>query len=236
MSKINKLSIVIAAYNEKGNIEELINRLAKQLKILRIHHEIILVIDGDDGAFESVNYLIKHKKYANIKISASKKPRGFGNAFKKGFSMVSKDSTHILTLDSDLNHRPEEMEKFFKAMQKNSADIVIGSRFIKGGSIAKRGVIKEIVSRAANIMFPWILGLKVKDISSGYRLYEKRVITQCLPKLRSKNFEFLAEILYRSKKYKMIEIPINFAKRGYGNSKFNLLKTAAGYLRLLFLR
>ncbi len=231
---LNKLSVVISAYNEKGNIEILSVRLIKVLKELNINYEVILVIDGNDGAAESMRNLIKKNKYKTFKISSSMKPRGFGNSFRKGFSMVDTTSSHILTMDADLNHRPEEIPLFINKILKTDSDIIVGSRYIHGSKMYKREFIKGMLSTAANMVFPVLFGLKVKDISSGYRLYKKQVISDCFSKLKTNNFEFLAEILYKSKKYHMLEIPINFEKRSIGQSKFNMFGTFFGYLRVIF--
>lgn len=229
---IKKLSVVIVAYNENNNIVKLYKRIIKTLDKNKIKYELIFIIDGDDGTKESLSKIIKNKK--NIIIDYSDKPRGFSNSFITGFKKISKDSTHVLTLDADLNHQPEEIPIFINEMREKKSDIIIGSRYIKGSKIYKREFVKSLVSSMTNLFFPFILGLSVKDISSGYRLYKTKVIKDIIPKIKRENFEVLAEILYLSKKYKMNEVPIDFKKRPCGKSKFKLLDTFFGYIKIIF--
>jgi len=228
---IKKISVVISAYNEKDNIKLLYPRLINVLDKIKIKYEIIFVIDGDDGTKEMLSKLTKNRK--NIMINYSNKTRGFANSFKIGFKKISKDATHVITMDADVNHHPEEIPNFLNEMKKTNCDIVIGSRYIIGSKMYKREFIKGFVSALANLFFPFILRLKVKDISSGFRLYKIEVINYILPKIKRKGFEVLAEILFLSKKYKIKEIPIDFTKRHAGKSKFKLFDTFFGYIKIL---
>lgn len=222
------ISIVIAAYNEKNNIISLVKRIQKTFLKNKLNYEIILIIEGNDGTYQHFK-----KSKNNIKIFYSKEKTGFGKSFIKGFANISPKSKLILTMDADLNHEPEAIDSFLKAMKKNNADIVIGSRFINGSKMYKRSFVKGLVSNMANKLFPALLGVKVKDISSGYRLYKRDVIKKLEGNLTHNDFSFLAEILYKSKDCKVIEIPIDFKKREEGVSKFNLLDTFKGYLNLI---
>ena len=97
------LSIVIAVYNEESNVKELTERIYSSMKSLKIPFELIYVIDGNDNSFQILRKIQNSKN--NLIIDYSKKLRGFRIAFVKGFSLINKKATHVLTLDADLNHQ-----------------------------------------------------------------------------------------------------------------------------------
>lgn len=229
------LSIVIAIYNEKENVRELTERIYKSMNALNIPFELIYVIDGTDGSFEILRNIKEEKKAENLILNHSEKLRGFRNAFVKGFSLANKKATHLLTMDGDLNHQPEEIEKLLREMNLSNAKIVIGSRYVKKGKVEKIALWKRIVSVGSNTVIRIVWGMKIKDKTSGYRLYKKEIIDKIVPRCKSNNFEFLFEILVNAikMKYKIKEVPIIFKPRKGGESKFQLLKTSKGYLKLM---
>jgi len=231
---MNFLSIVIAIYNEEGNVRELTERIYNSMNLLKIPFELICVIDGTDKSFEILKEMQKSRK--NLILDHSPKLRGFKNAFVKGFGLANKKATHILTMDGDLNHQPEEINNLINSMQSTNADIVIGSRYLKQGRVERLALWKKAVSIFANFVIRLIWNLKVKDKTSGYRLYKKEVIDKVVPLCKSNNFAFLFEILVlsRSLRYKIKEVPIIFKARERGESKFELWKTAKGYMALMF--
>lgn len=229
-----KISVVMAAYDEKGNIDVLVKQINKVLNQLKIQHEFVLVLRGtkDSSGYNDLINLKKTIKNPNILY----KPNiiGIGPSFRFGFDNVSKDSTHVLTMDADMNHRPEEIPEFIEAMKKSEADVVIGSRYVKGGQFIMP-VWKKFLSRTMNFFLRFLYDLPVADKTSGYRLYKKEVIDSINHKTTSINFEYLPEILIRARKekYVLFETPIHFKKRKYGKSKMEFWKTVMGYLRLL---
>lgn len=228
------LSIVIAIYNEEENVKKLTERIYRSLDVLKIPFELIYVIDGTDNSYNILKGIAKSKK--NMKLNYSQKLRGFKNAFVKGFSLVNKKATHILTMDGDLNHQPEEIKNLIKTMEITNSDIVIGSRYIKKGKIEKLELWKRFISLFANFIIKFIWKINVKDKTSGFRLYKKKVIDGIIHLCKSDNFEFLFEILMVSNKfkYKIKEVPIVFKTREKGKSKFKLWKTTEGYIKLMF--
>jgi len=230
------ISTVIAVYNEEDNVKELTERIFQSFKKLKIPFELIYVIDGTDKTNNILMDLKKDK--SNLILDYSPKMRGFRNAFIRGFSLISKKSTHVLTMDGDLNHQPEEIGKFISEMEENGSSIVIGSRYTKMGKIEKLAIWKRAVSLFANIIIKLLWGIRIKDKTSGYRLYKREVIDDIVPKCKSSNFEFLFEILIRARKkrYKMSEVGIVFKARERGVSKFQFWKVVKGYMRLMLSR
>jgi len=228
------ISIVIAVYDEEKNVKELTERIYNSMQKLKIDFELIYVIDGTDNTYNILRNM--QKTHKNLILFYSQKRRGFAAAFKKGFKAINPKATHILTMDGDLNHQPEEIHLLIKKMKDTNADIVIGSRYIKGGQIDKMPLWKRIVSAFANIVLQLRFGLKIKDKTSGYRLYKCKVIDSIIDNLKYKNFEFLMEILIKAKEkgYKIVETPIRFKMRIYGKSKFQFFKMIIQYIKLFF--
>ena len=228
------LSIVIALYNEEGNIVELTDRIYSSMSKTKIPFELIYIIDGTDRTSELAR--AEQLKRENFVFDSHPAPRGFRKAFVKGFSFVNPDATHVLTLDGDLNHRPEEIINLIEAMKNQNADIVVGSRYVSGGKVERLALWKRGISMVANSIIKWVWKLDLKDKTSGYRLYKKEVLNELVPQTFSVGFEFLFEllILARKKKYFVVEIPILFITRERGESKFRLGRTVKGYTKLLY--
>lgn len=227
-----KISVVIPVYNEVDNVTELTNRLNTVLNRLEQDFELIYVVQGKDGTYEKLTEL--KKQVPQIRLKHFSNPLGVGHAYKVGFNMVSDDATYVLTMDGDLNHQPEELPSFISKMKETNYDIIVGSRKIKGGSMINMPWYKNLISGFTNVMLPVLFNMKIKDLTSGYRLFKKKVILSIKNYIKSKNFEFYPEVLLLSKKegFNMVEIPITFKYRIYGESKLNFLTSGIGYVRL----
>jgi dolichol-phosphate mannosyltransferase len=226
------LSIVIALYNEEGNVRKLTDRIYSSVKV---PFELIYVIDGDDNSYSILKEISKTKK--NLKIDYSVKKRGYKNSFIKGFSLVDKKVTHILTMDGDLNHRPEEIIKLIRRMESINSDLVIGSRYVRNARVENIALWKKGISIFANLVIKFFWNLKISDQTSGFRLYKRKVIEKVVGKCRSENFEFLLELLIIAKKlgFSFSEVPIKFQARITGKSKFEIFRSIGGYKRLVSL-
>lgn len=226
------LSVVIAAYNEEKNVAVLTSRIIPTLDTHKIPFEILYVVEGED---DTINILREiQKKEKRLRIVYSKKPLGLGRAFKRGFTNISPKATHVLTLDSDLNHRPEEIPYFFDTMKKKRADIIIGSRFAPGGAIDVFPWHKRIISLFTNVLLSLVTGIQVKDKTSNYRLYTRQTLDYVMNNMKFPGFESVVEMLLIAvkKKFRAAETPIHFKWRVHGESKLKFFKTGIGYFKL----
>lgn len=232
-----KITVMIPAYNEKGNIEKLTERFVKVFKekLPSLKYEFVFVIQGQDGSKESLLELKKKKKLKNMKVIYYPNPIGVGPAHIAGFKNVSKDSDCVVTMDGDLNHLPEEFPSFVEKMKKTNASVVIGSRKVKGAGMEKYSLFKIIMSNIANMVFIILLGVKVKDLTSGYRFMKTDVLRKVVPKIKARNHEFYPEFLLWANKFgfKIVETPIHFKQREHGKSKLRWIPSAFGYVKLL---
>ena len=227
-----KASVVIAAYNERENIETLTRRLDTALRGLTDWQtEILYVIDGTDGTMEIVESLAN--EIPNLRFLYSEKPSGLGAAFRRGFAAVPADMDFVVTMDADLNHQPEEIPRLLDAAVQNRADIVIGSRSVDGSTVIGTPLWKRALSAVGNVVLRYIWGLKVRDKTSGFRVYRAESLRRI--SFRNDDFAFLPEILILGNRLRMstAEEPIRFVYRTAGRSKMSLPRTALSYLLLL---
>jgi len=227
-----KLSTVIMLYNEAEVFDEFSERLLRSLKALPLDYEVIFVVEGTDGTLNKVNGLAKSEP--RIKVYYNEERLGLGKAMKKGLGEVDPKSNLVLTMDSDLNHDPQEIVQLLEATKQ--ADVVVGARSKSRGLVKELPWFKRWVSATTN----WVLrngfGMHKGNITSGFRVYSTKTIESIRNDLISNNFEVTAELLIRAKKkgFSITEVPITFTPRPRGQSKLSFAKSGIGYLILLF--
>ncbi|MBI3379740.1 glycosyltransferase [Candidatus Gottesmanbacteria bacterium] len=228
-----KIFVLIPAYNEKGNLNDLISKIEKEFKKQKIVFKIFFVLQGNDGSRELLAKLKKTKPY--LDYIYYEKPLGIGKAYKVGYQYLDKTATHILTMDADLNHDIIDLSRFIQMMKKNYADLIIGSRFIKGGRFDEKRVWKIIASRLTNKIVTQIMGIKVKDISSGYRFMKKEVAEKVRLNLKYDGYPSYMEFILYANRYgfNIAEIPITYHYRIWGKSKISSFKTLVDYFRFM---
>lgn len=225
------ITVVIAAYNEIGTISELTIRLMSALDgIEGAHWSLVYIIDGTDGTAEAARDFAA--KRAEIKVIHNDQPSGLGVAFRSGFQMVSSDTDFVVTMDADLNHQPEEIGRLLLVAKETGADIVIGSRRVAHSSVEGMPVWKTVLSRSVNRIMHFVMGTKINDLTSGFRLYRASALKEL--KFENRGFAFLPELLIdaKAKNMKIVEEPIRFVFREAGESKMHFLSTSLSYLRL----
>lgn len=227
-----KLSTVVMLYNEEEVIDEFSERLLKSLRALPLDYEVVFTVEGTDGTLEKVTNLSKMDP--RVRVYYNEKRLGLGKATKNGLGHVDPKSDLVLTLDSDLNHDPEEITNLLDASKK--ADIVIGCRSKSRGLVKELPWFKRMVSGSTNWILRNAFRMSSSDITSGFRIYSTKAIESIRDDLISKNFEVTAELLIRAKKkgFSIVEVPIKFTRRPRGTSKLSFVKSGVGYIILLF--
>jgi len=219
-------------YNEEEVIDEFSERLLRSLRQLPIEYEVNFVVEGTDGTLEKVKTLAKTDP--RIKVNYNEKRLGLGKATKKGLGLVDQGSDLVLTMDSDLNHDPEEIINLLEASK--NADIVIGCRSKSRGLVKELPWFKRMISASTNWVLRNAFRMTSSDITSGFRIYSTKAIESIRDDLVSKNFEVTAELLIRAKKkgFSITEVPITFTRRPRGTSKLSFVRSGIGYVILLF--
>ncbi len=227
-----KISVVIAAYDERDNVVPLTHRLRAALdSIPGARWEIVYVVEGTDGTREALESLAD--EVPGLRVLYQEHPAGLGAAFRRGFAEVSPDAEVVVTMDADLNHQPEELPRLAAAAVRRDLDVLIGSRFVHGGRIEGTPLWKRTLSGTMNVVMRWLWGLPVRDKTSGYRVYRAASLRRLRHRLD--DFAFLPELLILARGLGMSlgEEPIRFVYRVRGTSKMAISKTIRSYLALL---
>jgi len=227
-----KISAVIPLYNEEEVIDEFSSRLIGSLQALGSDYEVIFVVEGTDATLAKVSQLSKQNP--RVRVEYNQKRLGLGKALKKGLEMVDAGANYVLTMDSDLNHDPEEIGRLLKASEE--ADVVVGCRSRSRGLVQELPFFKRMISASTNWILRRAFKMKSIDITSGFRIYSTKAVESVREELVAKNFEVTAEILIRAKKkgFSITEVPISFKRRPRGTSKLSFVKSGVGYVILLF--
>lgn len=228
------ISVVIAAWDERSNVEPLTRRLVSALDGLAGHRwEIVYVVEGTDGTRDVLEAI--SGEIPGIRVLYQPEPQGLGAAFRRGFAAVAPDSDIVVTMDADLNHQPEELPRLLEAFLRRGCDILVGSRLAPGGTVDRMPKWKTALSRSLNPAMKSAFRMNVRDLTSGYRLYRREALL-AVP-FSSNNFAFLPELLFEAAARGLLiaEEPIRFTYRIHGRSKMRLWKTSLSYLGL-FLR
>ncbi len=225
---------MIPTYNEKENIKNLISQIFK-LKLKNL--EIVIVDDNSpDGTWKIVKQISNKNK--NVHLLLRKRDKGRGTSGRDGFIYCLKHGANIVVeMDADMSHDPKYISKMIKELK--NADLVIGSRRVKGAKEIGRSLFRRLITLGANLYIRLMLGLKVKDCNSGFRCFKREVLEKIdLEKLASKGPAIIQEVLFKAhlKGFKIKEIPIIFVNRTKGNSKLGIPQLAAGYFMVLKLK
>ncbi|ETA67435.1 glycosyl transferase [Methanolobus tindarius DSM 2278] len=234
------VSVVIPTYNEKENISVLVNSLIQIFNSNNINGNIVIVDDNSpDGTGELADELATNYK-SQIHVIHRSGKLGIGTAHIAGFkySLDNLNADLIFSMDSDLSHNPEYLPEFVK-LSNQGYEIVVGSRYVKGGGVKNWGLHRRIMSKGANMLASTILGIKVKDMTTGYRCYSKNVLQKLdLDAIKSDGYSFLEEILYYCKKggFSIGENPIVFVDRTHGSSKLSKNEMVKFFMTIIRLR
>jgi dolichol-phosphate mannosyltransferase len=224
---MDSVSVVIPTINEAENIGRLVPLIEEVFSSSSIRGEVIVVDDGSsDGTAEEARIL--GKRYGNVRVVERTVRDGLGNALKRGVSEAAYGA--VVFMDADLSHEPKEIPNFLRAL--GSHDVVVGSRFMRDSSL-KRGLPRKIISGTYNFAARNILGVKVGDLTSGYRAFRKDAFISL--GLESPGPEIHSELVVKASiaGLRVGEIPVSYADRVHGESKLNYASIGPGYARVI---
>jgi dolichol-phosphate mannosyltransferase len=225
--------LVSPTYNEAGNISELVTRFFTYVENV---HLLIVDDESPDGTAEVVTRL--QETYPNLLLLRRTGQRGLGRAYLAGIQHGLDRGFEIIgTMDADMSHDPAYLPRMLKLIE--SADVVIGSRYIRDAGTINWRIRRILLSWLANKYAARLLHIPAHDLTSGYRLYRRRTLQKLRPDLvRSTGYSFLVELLYRAHVAgaRIAESPIVFYDRTMGASKLRRREIYLGAYRLLMLR
>ncbi len=223
-----KLALAIPTLCEAGNLPDLLDRVRAVLDPLKVDYEILIVDDDSrDGTAEIVSMVAKDDP--RIRLIVRKGQRGLSGAILHGWE--NSDAAIVGVMDADFQHPPEVLAELTRAIA-SGCDLVIGSRYTRGGGLGRWNIIRRLVSAAA-VWATWPIqrmGIRAKDPMSGFFIVRR----DCLKgiEFQQSGFKLLLEILVRARLSSVREIPFTFGQRYRGSSKANI-KVAIEYCRLL---
>ena len=229
LEKSNQISIIIPTYNESQNIINILKSIKANLPKNIIAQTIVVDDNSPDGTGKLVeDYLKNIKKIANytIEIIHRKAKDGLASAILKGIQQAKGDT--IVVMDCDFSNPPHIIPKLIESIKKYQYDIVVASRYIKGGKIQGWSLKRKTMSKFATLIAKKGLGIDTKDPMSGFFAFKKNIIKGL--NIDAIGFKFLLEILVKTKDVNIKEIPYTFQDRKFGSSKLSI-RTIFDYYR-----
>ncbi len=210
--------IIVPTYNERENIVTLIDRLLA----LPFGLEVLVV---DDNSPDGTGDLVAERQKTEPRIHLIRRAGklGLGSAYVAGFRYaLAAGAQFIFEMDADFSHDPDAIGDFVKAAE--SADVVLGSRYLHGVTVVNWPLRRLILSYSANVYTRIITGLPVRDATGGFKCFRRKALESVdLDRVHSDGYAFQIEMSYKCwrKGFKIMEIPITFVDRRAGVSKMN---------------
>jgi dolichol-phosphate mannosyltransferase len=210
--------VIVPTYNERENIEALLGRL------LQLPHQLhVLVVDdaSPDGTGDFVQAW--REREPRIHLLRRRGKLGLGSAYREGFRYaLDQGAEYIFEMDADFSHDPDSIGEFLQAAQ--SADVVLGSRYLHGVTVVNWPLQRLVLSYTANLYTRLVTGMPVKDATGGFKCFRRRALEAVrLDRVRSDGYAFQIEMSFKCwrRGFTLREIPILFVDRRAGVSKMN---------------
>jgi dolichol-phosphate mannosyltransferase len=210
---------IIPTYNERDNIQPLVTAVLAAEPSL----DVLIVDDASpDGTGEIAETLAQESSRVRVMHRPGK--QGLGTAYVAGFRYaLAGGYDRVVEMDADFSHRPEDLPRLLEAAE--TADVVVGSRKVRGGRVVGWSPLRHILSAGGSLYTRLVLGLPVKDCTSGFMCLHRSVLSALdFARVRSNGYSFLLEmkyLCYRSG-FRLVEVPIVFPDRKVGRSKMSL--------------
>jgi dolichol-phosphate mannosyltransferase len=228
-----KSIIIIPTYNEKENIEKLI----EEIQGLNKNFHILIIDDNSpDGTGRIADGLAK--KYSEVSVIHRSAKLGLGTAYITGFKYaLANNYDFVFTMDADFSHQPRCLIDLLEKAKEY--DLIIGSRYVKDGQIQNWPLHRLILSRGANFFVRLVTRVPILDSTGGFNCYRKEVLRKMdLGTIISDGYAFQIEIKYKlwKKGFSIKEIPITFIERARGTSKISKRIISQAFLLVWKLR
>jgi dolichol-phosphate mannosyltransferase len=207
-------------YNERDNIDEFLRQVQS------VDPEIdIFVVDDNSPDGTGLRALELARMNPKIHVISRSGDRGYAAASREGLMSIAADGYDVIvTLDCDLSHNPQAIPTMI-ARINSGADVVIGSRYVQGGGVRNWTLFRRLLSRWGNLYTALMLGVGIRDCTSGFRAYRGEVVRAgIISSTTSSGYAFLTEVLFRlrqSKVFAIVEVPIVYVDRTAGESKMS---------------
>tara|TARA_B100000427_G_C15458162_1_gene572789 strand:- start:338 stop:1069 length:732 start_codon:yes stop_codon:yes gene_type:complete len=213
--------IIIPTYNEKENIEKIINAIFS----LEKDFHVLIIDDGSPDGTASIIKKLQKKHVQNLFLEERKGKLGLGTAYIHGFKWaLNKKYNFIFEMDADFSHNPNDLIRLYNAVNNQNGDLAIGSRYVKGVNIVNWPMSRLLMSFFASKYVKLITGMPIHDSTAGFKCYKRKVLkTIKLNKIQFIGYAFQIEMKFKAWKYgfNIVEVPVIFTDRTEGTSKMS---------------
>jgi dolichol-phosphate mannosyltransferase len=226
--------LLLPTYNEADNIEPLVEAA---LGNLPASARVLIVDDrSPDGTGKIADRIAA--EHAPVEVLHRARKEGLGPAYLDGFRhALAAGAGLVLQMDSDFSHDPAALRRLLEASE--SADLVLGSRYVAGGAVEDWSAVRKAISRGGSAYSRLVLGIGVRDLTGGFKCFRREVLEAIdLDSIRSKGYAFQVEMTYRAIQhgFSVAEVPIVFRDRRQGSSKMSRSIVAEAAWRVPLLR
>jgi dolichol-phosphate mannosyltransferase len=215
---LGRIVMVVPTFNEASNLEPIVERL----RVAQPAVDILVVDDNSpDGTGAIADRLAARDK--QVQVLHRKSKEGLGAAYLHGFAVALEQGYDVIgEMDADGSHQPEQLHRLLTAL--GEADLVIGSRYVPGGSVVNWPRRRELLSRGGNVYVRLLLGMGVKDATAGFRVFRRQTLEKIdLETVQSTGYVFQTDLATRTLRSGLVvkEVPIEFVERVRGTSKMS---------------
>jgi len=215
---LGRVLVVIPTYNERDNVEAIVERVTASVADANV-----LIVDdhSPDGTGKIADEIAAADPRVHVLHRTAK--AGLGGAYIAGFGWGLEHGFEVLVeMDADGSHAPEQLSRLLVALR--DADLVIGSRWVPGGTVVNWPKSRELLSRGGNLYTRIALGIDLRDATGGYRAYRRAVLEEIdYRSVLSEGYCFQVDLAWRAARggFRVVEVPITFAERERGESKMS---------------
>jgi dolichol-phosphate mannosyltransferase len=216
--------LILPTYNEAENISAIVSASADVLADAAPEGFRVLVVDdgSPDGTGRIADEMAAENEWLEVLHRTEK--NGIGPAYLAGFRYaLDHGAGYVMEMDSDFSHDPADLARLLAAV-RGEADLALGSRYVPGGGVSDWGLLRRFISEGGSTYARWVLGLKVRDLTGGFKCFRREVLEAIqFDSVRSRGYAFQVELTYRAVRagYRVVEVPIVFRDRQQGQSKMS---------------
>ncbi len=214
--------VCVPTYNERENVERLVTAVRHELDLAGIDGHVLVIDDGSpDGTGAIADAMSAVDDRVHVLHRTEKE--GIGPAYRAGFRhAMAQNADLILEMDCDFSHDPKDVPRLIAAAE--TGDVVLGSRYVKGGGVADWGVVRRAISRGGCLYAQAWIGTSLKDLTGGFKCFRREVLEAIpLDEVSGAGYVFQVEMTYRALLggFRVVEVPITFTDRTAGQSKMS---------------
>jgi dolichol-phosphate mannosyltransferase len=217
-ASLGPVLVIIPTYNESENIARIISRTRKAVPDA---HILIADDNSPDGTGKLADEIASADDHVHVMHRLGKE--GLGAAYLAGFEWGLNAGYEVLVqMDADGSHQPEQLPELLAAL--SNADLVLGSRWVRGGKVVNWPRSREVLSRGGNLWTRMMLGIPLRDATGGFRAFRRKTLLGLgLDNVASAGYCFQVDLAWRALKadFRVVEVPITFIEREYGASKMS---------------